>query len=191
MNEEVVTTGAPSSNGCDIKCLPLLWDLQASSLLKIRIFPEYHGTRLLLLLIGIGCIASNFEGVMTALCSNVSSVLIEAKILKIISSLFLFENIIWSISDTIFIGLIGLTTESIKGTYSFLFFIICVAFASQLMTLLIYLSMYYLTWNTFYLDSKICGLSPIIGAFSVVLAELFPNSVLIKNGQSLTIPCKV
>eukprot|EP00484_Ammonia_sp_Unknown_P026586 CAMPEP_0197032094 /NCGR_PEP_ID=MMETSP1384-20130603/10854_1 /TAXON_ID=29189 /ORGANISM="Ammonia sp." /LENGTH=290 /DNA_ID=CAMNT_0042461699 /DNA_START=316 /DNA_END=1185 /DNA_ORIENTATION=+ len=80
----------------------------------------------------------------------------------------------------------GSLIEHIRGTYALLIFIIQICFISELLTLIIFLSLYYFTFDTFYLERHVCGFDAMIGAFIVCITEISPNSIVIPNFPLLT-----
>ena len=88
----------------------------------------------------------------------------------------------WSIIYIIITLIFGALIETFRKAYSILIFIIQISLISEFMTLIIFvLSLYYITFVTFYLDQNVCGFSAVIGGFIMCLTEIIPNSYLIPS----------
>ena len=148
---------------------------------------HYRGTQIFSILLIIGVFLGFNKFTRESLSSDVSSVLIEAKILKLISSIFVSVDIFASIYHVIIMIIFGSLLERIRfKTYSLLIFIIQICFISELLTLIIFLSLYYFTLDDYYLQRKICGFDAMLGAFIMCITEISPNSIVIPNLNFLT-----
>ena len=147
---------------------------------------HYRGTQIFSSLLIIGVFLGLIDFGRDSLSSDVSSVLIEAKILKLISSIFVSTEIIWSVFHVIIMIVFGSLIESVRGTYSLLIFIIQICLISEVLTLIMFLSAYYYNFNTDYLDRKICGFDAMIGAFCMCITEMSPNGKVFPNFNFLT-----
>ena len=121
-----------------------------------------------------------------SLSSDVSSVLIEAKILKLISSIFVSTEVLWSLFHVAVMLVFGSLMERVRGTYCLLMFVIEICLISELLTLVTFLSLYYFTFDTFYLERRVCGFDAMIGAFIVCITEVSPDRVVVPNLNMLT-----
>eukprot|EP01084_Bolivina_argentea_P060561 110633_1 len=147
---------------------------------------EYRGTQIFSVLLIIGVFLGLNKFTRESLSSDVSSVLIEAKILKLISSIFVSTEVLWSIFHVIIMIIFGSFIENIRGTYTLLIYIIQICLISELLTLIIFLSLYYFTFETFYLERRVCGFDAMIGAFIMCITEISPDYVVISNINILT-----
>eukprot|EP01083_Nonionella_stella_P200747 734878_1 len=147
---------------------------------------EYRGTQIFTALLVIGVFLGLNKFTRDSLSSDVSSVLIEAKILKLISSIFVSTEVLWSVFHVFIMIIFGSLIEKVRGTYSLLTFVIQICLLSEFLTLIIFLSLYYFSFDTFYLERKVCGFDAMFGAFVMCLTEISPNNVVIPNINILT-----
>merc|ERR1740123_1485713 len=118
---------------------------------------HYRGTQIFTALLILGVFLGSIDFGRDSLSSDVNSVLIEAKILKLISSIFVSTEILWSILHVFIMIIFGSLIENVRGTYCLLVFVIQICLISEVLTLVVFLSSYYYNFNTEYLDKKICG----------------------------------
>lgn len=164
----------------------LLLTFNVKSLLNMK--EPLHGSRMVILLLTLGYFLNINPIISKALNGDVSSIIIEAKILKLISSMFLSSNIFWSGIHIFTVMTCGVFVEKNKGTALFLIFVLQSSLVSEIVTLIIYLSLYYWTYDTYYLDAPICGFSATIGAFSVTITQLLSENTYFGPLKSQYIP---
>ena len=169
---------------------PTIWSQMKTREIFSLSSNEYRGTQIFSMLLVIGVFLGLSDFTKNSLSSDVSSVLIEAKILKLISSIFVSTEVIWSIFHVLIMVIFGSLIENIRGTYSLLIFIIQICLISELLTLIIFLSLYYFTFETFYLEERVCGFDAMFGAFIMCLTEISPHSIVIPNVNILTFQVK-
>ena len=136
---------------------------------------QFRGTQMFSLLLALGVLLGLADITKQSLSADVNSVLMEAKILKLLSSMFVSTSPVWSVLHVVVMLSLGGLLEAERGTQCLLSVVMAVCFVSELLTLVTFLSLYYCTFDTFYLERTVCGFDAMMAAFVVALAELYPK----------------
>ena len=83
--------------------------------------------------------------------------------------------------------IIAPSATQFRGTQIFsllLTVVMAVCLVSELLTLVTFFSRYYCTFNTFYLERRVCGFDTMMAAFVVALAELYPKRAVLPRSAA-------